>query len=928
MPFGLGRVAYTLGLCFGLSLAASGARAQDADVSAGIESYRELTLANGLRVVIAVDHRVPQVALDIEYAVGDALDPPDQRGLAQLIGKILPKLETRHLRADERPRLLSAAGFKYEAPTVEVGPDATSVTLQVPAEALELALWLEADRMEFAADGITQTTLSEALPQVLEAVERLPNDRAAAVAFHAALGRLHPYGALDRPSQLQTAKATALAERLRRYYNPASAVLVLVGDLEPERAEQAVRRLFGSLPSAPVQPPPAVRRSSTPRLLALTAPVPARFGASAWETPSFLSADDAGLDVVATVLARRLRARALCDGITVVQRSRALTSVFVAACEGPQTTLDAFRAALTEELQALAEGRVPATEIEGAALYYAALLGDRYDDLLGRAQVLASSVLLGQGAQIIPKLLKRYLALDAAQLASIVRRHLLRPADGAFEVMPLASAPRAGSGYFSAASEPIFRARAEAPALLTPANGDWPRPPANGAPHRFHPPTGPSDTLPNGDQLRFMERWGLPVSHAALQIPWPAAPLNPALGPVLAELLAKSPVAGTTLEEALQLLGAELKIRGSVEQLEITLTAPPSRLARAFDALSTVLAQKQLPSAPFDAAKASTADWVNQKHDEVWTWYWDALGLSAPKSRYQYLSPPARKLAVQGTKMAEINRLWPALQRQPRALELVGPYDNATARSLAAQVLRPAAAPVVQRTAANHALFHAGVYVLDRASEPNQTGDAAASASVCVLWPLPGWATPGHYPAQLLPWFFRTELTDGFGARLAEHGARTPYWQSSTVLTREQDFLRYSFRVPVDQLAPVLESVKAHLARLGEGQISATDFANAVAAERQFQMRQSLSGKAMIAELVRAAEHDRQGDEGLDIALQVERVSPKALTELAQRLTFERATIGVLGPAPGVSDALKTLGLKATTVVQLAPETDHEGVDR
>jgi predicted Zn-dependent peptidase len=926
MPFGLGRVAYTLGLCLGLSLVASAARAEDAaDVSAGIESYRELTLANGLRVVIGVDHRVPQVALSIEYAVGDALDPPEQRGLAQLIGKILPKLETRHLHADERPRLFSAAGFKYDPPSMLVGPDATTMTSQVPAEALELALWLEADRMAFAADGVTQTALSEALPQALEASDRLPNDPAASVAFHAALGRLHPYGALDRPSHLQAPSALAVAERLRRYYNPASAVLVLVGDLEPESAEQAVRRLFGWLGSAKVQPPPAVPRSSAPRLLSLTAPVPARYGASTWETPSFLSPDDAGLDVVATVLARRLRARALCNGLTVGQRSRALTSVFVAACDGPKTTLDAFRAALNDELQALAEGRIPPAEIEGAALYYAALVGELYEDLQGRAQAIASSVLLGQGAQIMPKLLKRYLATDAAQVASIVRRHLLRPPDGSFEVTPVAGAPREGSAYFAGANEPMFQARAEPAASLTPPRGDWPRPPANGAPRRFHPPTGPSDTLANGDQLRFMERFGLPVSHAELQIAWPAAVQNPALGLVLAELLAKSPVAGTTLEESLRGLGAVLKIRGPVDQLEITLSAPPSRLAPAFDALATVLSQPQLPGVAFDAAKASTADWVNEKHDEAWTWYWDTLGLSASKSRYQYLSPPARKLALERVKMAELNRLWPALQRQARAVELVGPFDNATARSLAARVLRPPAAPVAQRPAPNRALFHPGVYVFDRTSDPSEKGPA--SVSVCVLWPIPAWASPGYYPAHLLPWFFRTELTDGFGARLAEHSARTPYWQSNTLLTRDQDFLRYSFRVPVDQLAPVLESVKAHWARLGEGHVSAVDFANAVAAERQFQMRQSLSGKAMLVELSRAADHDRQGDEGLDIALQVERVSPKALGELAQRLTFERATIGIVGPASGVNDALKTVGLKATKVVQFA-EPAAEGASR
>jgi hypothetical protein len=93
MPLRLWRVTYSLGLALVVLLLAlpRPLRTQGVvDVSAGIESYREFTLPNGLRVVFAVDHRVPQVALRIDYAVGDALDPAAQRGLAQLIGAILP----------------------------------------------------------------------------------------------------------------------------------------------------------------------------------------------------------------------------------------------------------------------------------------------------------------------------------------------------------------------------------------------------------------------------------------------------------------------------------------------------------------------------------------------------------------------------------------------------------------------------------------------------------------------------------------------------------------------------------------------------------------------------------------------------------------------------------------------------------------------
>jgi len=927
MALGLWRVIHSLGLVLTVLLSALPLRAQSATaVSAGIERYREFTLPNGLRVAIAVDHRVPQVALRIEYAVGDALDPPEQRGIAQLVGAIVPKLQTRHLRAVERPRLLQAAGFKFEEPEVQVNLDTTVVTLQVPAEALELALWLEADRMGFAADGVSQALFEQGLHRAQDLVERAPNDPAALTAFRAALGRAHPYGGLDRPAKLSAVTALAVAERLRRYYNPASAALVLVGDVDVQSAEQAVRRLFGPLPSAPLTPLPLVGRRATPQLISLLSPVPERFSALVWETPALFAVDDQGLDVIATLLSRRLSARNLCDKIRVGQRSRRLTSVFVASCEAPRISSDVWRSALSEELTALAEGRVPAAEVEGAALYYALLASKRADDLLGCAQSIARSVLAGRpAAQAISERIQSYERTDAVQVAAIARRHLLRPADGTVEVTPLASASRGGAAYFGADSEPMFRVPAEAQASMKTLSADWPRPPANGAPHRFQPPTGPTDSLPNGDQLRFIERFGVPVAHANVQIPWPAGALSPAARYALSELLEKSRVDGVTLEEKLGLLGCEFAIFAPVEQLEIRLSAPSSRLASAFEALATVLAQKELPKAAFEAAKENTAGWLARNGDE-WSWYWDALGLSAPKSRYAYLSPSARKDSSARLAFAHVARLWQAMAEQPRAIDLVGPFDNQTARALGAMLVRPKLASASVAPVPKRVVFQPGVYLFDRApASASSATDQPASESVdvCVLWPLPRWVTRGYYPAQLMPWFFRTDTEDGLGARFGEHQVAIPYWQSNSVLGRDQDFLRYSFRVSLERLPSILESLKVHLKRLGEGQFAKRDFENAVAAERQFQVRRSLSGQSMSDALLRAAAHDKSGNEALDIALQIERVTTKDFSELAKTLTLERATIGVIGPAAAVTEHLAALGMKPTSIAK--PDTDGTG---
>jgi predicted Zn-dependent peptidase len=176
-----------------------------------------------------------------------------------------------------------------------------------------------------------------------------------------------------------------------------------------------------------------------------------------------------------------------------------------------------------------------------------------------------------------------------------------------------------------------------------------------------------------------------------------------------------------------------------------------------------------------------------------------------------------------------------------------------------------------------------------------------------------------------MPFFFRTDGRDGLGARFAEHDATIPYWQSNTLLTRDGDFLRYSFRAPVEQLAPIFESLEDHLARLSAGQFAQADFADAIADERQFQVRQSQAGRSLKDALCRAATHDRQANEALDIASQLDRLSPRALSDLAKTLTFEKATIGIRGPVGPVTESLKKLGLKPTTVTPPDPPAANTG---
>jgi hypothetical protein len=274
-------------------------------------------------------------------------------------------------------------------------------------------------------------------------------------------------------------------------------------------------------------------------------------------------------------------------------------------------------------------------------------------------------------------------------------------------------------------------------------------------------------------------------------------------------------------------------------------------------------------------------------------------------------------------KPADVATVWAKMAHLPREIGLVAPLDLATARTLGSKLSRPETV-VARRHAATRALFRPGVYLFDRPQVPTPAaaaaGDKKATEYVegCVMWPVPRWGTPAHAPAHLMPYLFDDEMLDGFGARLAEHGVAVPLWQSNTVLNSDEDFLRFSFQVPLTQLGAMLESLKAHLAKLGEGQFAETDFVRAVAALRGYDFHQSLSGQGVLNALFWAASHDAATNDALDIPLQVERLPRHAVSDLAKGLTFQGALVGIIGPAAAVTEALKPLGLKPSIVAKAA----------
>lgn len=205
-------------------------------------------LGNGLRLMVLADDALPLVSVQVWYPVGAADDPPGRHGLCQVARTVVEHRREVALR-------LRAAGLE---PRAEARPDACVFATVAPPEFLGYVLALEAERMQ--ADVLTAGVLAEALHAA--ARERLgegDDGRVWRGLLRGAFGD-DGYGrAADTVAvPMEDVPVEEVSAFLERRFQPAEALVVVVGDVEPVRAQELVGRHFGGLASQPGPPPRAV----------------------------------------------------------------------------------------------------------------------------------------------------------------------------------------------------------------------------------------------------------------------------------------------------------------------------------------------------------------------------------------------------------------------------------------------------------------------------------------------------------------------------------------------------------------------------------------------------------------------------------------------------------------------------------------------
>jgi zinc protease len=273
-------------------------------VDIGFEKY---TLPNGLEVILREDHRLPIVAVNLWYHVGPANETAGRTGFAHLFEHMMFQ-GSGHVDDDAHFKLLEGAGASMINGTTDF--DRTNYMEDIPSNQLELALWLESDRMGFLLDRLDQAKLSNQQDVVRnerrQSVENAPYGLVEEEVFHQLFPQGHPYYAsvIGSHQDIQAAKLDDVKDFFRRYYAPNNASLAIVGDIDVAKTKTLVEKYFGTI----------ARGSAVPPVDAKTPPITAERRAVVkdkvelprvymdWMTPPIFKPGDAEADVTARIL--------------------------------------------------------------------------------------------------------------------------------------------------------------------------------------------------------------------------------------------------------------------------------------------------------------------------------------------------------------------------------------------------------------------------------------------------------------------------------------------------------------------------------------------------------------------------------------------------------------------------------------------------
>ena len=404
-------------------------------------AYEQFTLPNGLNVILHRDASVPVASVNLWYHVGSANERPGRTGLAHLFEHLMFEGSS-HVPEGAFDTLLEGAGAGSNGST---DTDRTNYFIDLPANALELALFLESDRMGYLLETMTPERV-DGQREVVKNERRQSYENRPYGMASIELDRLlwpagHPYSwpTIGSMEDLTAASREDITSFFKTYYAPNNASLAIAGDIDLAQTRALVERWFGEIPRGPVvQPvaaPPAALTDVTRRTITDRVRLPRLY--LGWLTPHAYAPGSAALDVAASVLADGKNSRLytklvyetqMAQDVSAVQQSGALGSSFlIIATARPEQPIAAIQTIIDEEIARLRREPPQTREMERVlnqiqASFFRGM--ERVGGFGGKANQMNAYYAAGASPDFFAEDLARYTSLAAADVQAAVLRWL------------------------------------------------------------------------------------------------------------------------------------------------------------------------------------------------------------------------------------------------------------------------------------------------------------------------------------------------------------------------------------------------------------------------------------------------------------------------------------------------------------------------
>jgi zinc protease len=422
-------------LLLGIGMLLSGSISALAQPVVAFEQYK---LDNGLTVILHEDHSAPVAVAVVVYHVGSKNENPGRTGFAHLFEHMMFQ-GSENVGDDQHFKLLQEVGGNVNGST---NTDRTNYFEVVPSNNLELALYLEADRMGFLLPAMTQEKLDNQRDVVKNERRQNVDNQPYGTSFEKIAKALYPDGhpyswpVIGYMEDLSAASLQDVMDFFRIYYAPNNATLSIAGDFQPSQVRGWVEKYFGPIPrgSAITRPQAAPVRLAEEKRMVFEDRVQLPRLYLTWPSPPMNTREDAVLDVLTDILTSGKNSRMyktmvydgkIAQSVNAYQYGQEIAGQLgIEVTAKPGKTLTEMETAAMAEIEKLLRDGVTEKEIQTSLNNKEADMINARATVLGKANALATYNALTGDPENYNRELERYNGITPEEVLTVAKKYL------------------------------------------------------------------------------------------------------------------------------------------------------------------------------------------------------------------------------------------------------------------------------------------------------------------------------------------------------------------------------------------------------------------------------------------------------------------------------------------------------------------------